>query len=100
MCCFRENNSSAEGSESASVNKKSYEVNGNGKRKQCEDNEAQYPNKSPNNDQGNKKSSPNNGLGSFKKPSGDKLDWNVLRSSSVRQNRWVYWLMYFIHKLS
>jgi M-phase phosphoprotein 6, animal type len=87
LCCFRENNSSAEGSESASVNKKSYEVNGNGKRKQSEDNEAQYPNKSPNNDQGNKKSSPNNGLGSFKKPSGDKLDWNVLRSSSVKQNR-------------
>jgi hypothetical protein len=26
-------------------------------------------------------------LGSFKKPSGDKLDWNVLRSSSVKQNR-------------
>jgi hypothetical protein len=35
-------------------------------------------------------------LGSFKKPSGDKLDWNVLRSSSVKQNRWVCWLMYFI----
>jgi M-phase phosphoprotein-6 len=69
------------------MNKKSSEVNGNGKRKQNEVNEAQYPNKSPKNDQGNKQSSPSSSLGSFKKPSGDKLDWNVLRSSSVKQNR-------------
>ncbi|WJX74449.1 hypothetical protein P8452_58101 [Trifolium repens] len=83
----RENTSSAEGTDSANMNKKSYEVNGNGKRKQNEVNEAQYPNKSPKNDQGNKQSSPSSSLGSFKKPSGDKLDWNVLRSSSVKQNR-------------
>ncbi|GAU17312.1 hypothetical protein TSUD_110290 [Trifolium subterraneum] len=84
----RENTSSAEGTDSAKRNKKSYEVNGNGKRIQNEVNEAQYPNKSPKNDQGNKHSSPSSSLGSFKKPpSGDKLDWNVLRSSSVKQNR-------------
>lgn len=88
MCCFRENNSSAEGTERANMNQNSHEVNANVKRKQSEViHEAQYPNKSPKNDQGNRQSSSNNSLGSFKKPSGDKLDWNVLRSSSVKQNR-------------
>lgn len=70
------------------MNEESHEVNGNVKRKQSEViNEQHYPNKSPKNDQGNKPSSSNNGLGSFKKPSVDKLDWNVLRSSSVKRNR-------------
>lgn len=70
------------------MNKKSHEVNGNVKRKQSEVTcEAQYPNKSPKNDEGDKQSSPNNSLGSFKKPAGDKLNWNVLRPSSVKQNR-------------
>jgi len=60
------------------------EVNGNVKRKQSEVvSEAQYPNKSPKNDL----SSPSSSLGTFKKPSGDKLDWNVLRPSSVNKSR-------------
>ncbi|XP_058780292.1 uncharacterized protein LOC131653957 [Vicia villosa] len=79
----RENNSSGEDTEYDNTSEKS---NGSVKRKQSEViNEQHYPNKSPKNDQGNKPSSSNNGLGSFKKPSVDKLDWNVLRSSGVKQ---------------
>ena len=86
--CFRENSASVEGPECANMGKKSYEVNGNVKRKQSEVIcEEQYPNKSPKNDQGDKQSSSNNSLGSFKKPNGDKLDWNVLRPSSAKQKR-------------
>ena len=70
------------------MDKKSVEVNGNVKRKQSEVIcEAQYPNKSPKNDHDDKHSSPNNSLGTLKKPSGDKLDWKVLRPSSVKQSR-------------
>lgn len=88
LCCFRENNSSEEGTEHDNMSEESHEVNGNVKRKQSEViNEPHYPNKSPKNDQGSKQSSSSNRLGSFKKPSVDKLDWNVLRSSGVKQNR-------------
>ncbi|CAL5200147.1 unnamed protein product [Lathyrus oleraceus] len=84
----RENNSSEEGTEHDNMSEENHEVNGNVKRKQSEViNEPHYPNKSPKNDQGNKQSSSSNRLGSFKKPSVDKLDWNVLRSSGVKQNR-------------
>ncbi|XP_028775770.1 uncharacterized protein LOC114732621 [Neltuma alba] len=56
------------------------EVNADLKRKQPEDmSEAQCPNKSPKNDKSDRHTSPKNSLGSFKKPKGDKLDWNVLR---------------------
>lgn len=92
LCCFRENRSPVEGPECGNMDKKIVEVNGNAKRKQS-DYEAQYPNKSPKNDHDDKHSSPSNSLGSFKKPSGDKLDWKVLRPSSVKQSRWwLYWL--------
>ncbi|KAK7272059.1 hypothetical protein RJT34_28432 [Clitoria ternatea] len=75
---FREN-SSVEDQECVETDKKGVEVNGIVKRKQSEVIcEAQYPNKSPKNDHDDK----SNNLGSFKKPSGDKLDWNVLRPSS------------------
>lgn len=88
LCSFRENSSSVERTECANGKEKSCEVNGNVKRKQSEViNEAQYPKKSPKNEQGDKPSSQDNSLGSFKKPAGDKLDWNVLRPSSVKQNR-------------
>ncbi|KAJ1406909.1 hypothetical protein SESBI_24721 [Sesbania bispinosa] len=86
----RDKSSSVEGTECANMNKKNYEDNGNVKikRKQSEViSETQYPNKSPKNVQGDKQSSPSNSLGSFKKPAGDKLDWNVLRPSSIKQNR-------------
>ncbi|RDX83482.1 hypothetical protein CR513_35590, partial [Mucuna pruriens] len=84
---FRENSSSVEGSECANMDKKRLEGNGNVKRKQSEvHGEAQYPNKSPKNGHNDgKQSSPSNSLGSFKKPTGDKLDWSVLRPSSVKQ---------------
>ncbi|KAF1897418.1 hypothetical protein Lal_00035122 [Lupinus albus] len=82
---FRENSSGVEGPESANVGKRSHEVNGNVKRKQVEVvGEEQYPNKSPKDDQGNRHSSQKNSLGSFKKPNGDKLDWNVLRPSKCQ----------------
>ncbi|XP_020223217.1 uncharacterized protein LOC109805529 [Cajanus cajan] len=85
---LRGNSSSVEGSGCAEADKKSLDVNGNVKRKQSEVTcEAQYPNKSPKNDHDDKKSLPSNSLGSFKKPSGDKLDWSVLRPSSVKQSR-------------
>ncbi|NP_001238491.1 uncharacterized protein LOC100500463 [Glycine max] len=85
---IRENSSSVEGPECANMDKKSVEVNGNVKRKQSEVIcEAQYPNKSPKNDHDDKQSLPNNSLGTLKKPSGDKLDWKVLRPSSVKQSR-------------
>ncbi|KAG2371303.1 uncharacterized protein HKW66_Vig0214770 [Vigna angularis] len=84
----RENNFSVESPESVNVNKKNVEVNGNVKRKQSEVvSEAQYPNKSPKSDHDDKKSLPSSSLGTFKKPGGDKLDWNVLRPSSVNQSR-------------
>ncbi|KAG4972378.1 hypothetical protein AAZX31_13G319000 [Glycine max] len=83
---IRENRSPVEGPECGNMDKKIVEVNGNAKRKQS-DYEAQYPNKSPKNDHDDKHSSPSNSLGSFKKPSGDKLDWKVLRPSSVKQSR-------------
>lgn len=80
MHCFREISASVEGPECASMEQKCYEVNGNAKRKQeevfCE---AQYPIKSLKNDQGNRKSWPKNSVVSFKKPTGDKLDWKILR---------------------
>ncbi|KAK4254941.1 hypothetical protein QN277_008011 [Acacia crassicarpa] len=58
----------------------SNEVNADLKRKQPEVmSEAQCPNKSAWDDKGDCHSSPNNSLGSFKKPKGGKLDWNVLR---------------------
>lgn len=67
--------------------KKDNDDNSDVKRKQSEVVcESQYPNKSPKNDQGGRQSSPSGSLGSFKKPTGDKLDWNVLRPSSVKQN--------------
>ncbi|XP_061368488.1 uncharacterized protein LOC133311449 [Gastrolobium bilobum] len=79
--CFRENSSLVEGPECSNLDKKKSEVNGNVKRKQVELNcEAQYPNKLPKNDQGNRQSSPKN----FNKPMGDKLDWNVLRPSKCQ----------------
>lgn len=100
--CFRENSSSVEGLESDNSNKKRYEVNDNVKRKQSEVVcESQHPNKSPKNDQGGRQSSPSSSSGSFKKPTGDKLDWNVLRPSSVKQNGgWVCWLFDCMHKRS
>ncbi|XP_027343503.1 uncharacterized protein LOC113856068 [Abrus precatorius] len=83
---FRENNSSVENPECANMDKKNFEVKGNVKRKQSEViGAAQYPNKSPKNDHDGKQSLPINSLGSFKKPSGDKLNWNFLRPSSVKQ---------------
>lgn len=85
---LRENSSSVEGSECANTDKKSVKVNGNVKRKQSEVIcEAQHPNKSPKTEDDDKQSSPSNSLGSFKKPTGDKLDWSVLRPSSVKQSR-------------
>ncbi|KAF1899296.1 hypothetical protein Lal_00019423 [Lupinus albus] len=82
---FRENSSGVEGPESASIGKKSHEVNGNVKRKHVEVvGEEQYPNKASKNDQGNRQSSQKNSLGSFKKPNGDKLDWNILRPSKCQ----------------
>nr|AFK33355.1 unknown [Lotus japonicus] len=82
---LRENSSSVEGTESADTNQRSHDVNGNVKRKQSEViHEAPYPNKSPKNEHG---SSSKNSLGSFRKPTGDKLDWNVLRQSSIKHNR-------------
>ncbi|CAL0329148.1 unnamed protein product [Lupinus luteus] len=82
---FRENSTGVEGPESASIGKTSHEVNGNLKRKQVEVvGEDQYPNKSSKNDQGNRQSSEKNSLGSFKKPNGDKLDWNILRPSKCQ----------------
>lgn len=88
MPCFRENNFSVESPESVNVNKKNVEANGNVKRKQSEVvSEAQYPNKSPKNDHDDKQSVPSSSLGTFKKPGGDKLDWNVLRPSRVNQSR-------------
>ncbi|XP_027347260.1 uncharacterized protein LOC113858722 [Abrus precatorius] len=86
---FSENSSSVENLECANTDEKKFEVNGNVKRKQSEViGETQYPNKSPKSDHDDKQSLPSNSLGSFKKPSGDKLHWNVLiRPSSVKQNR-------------
>ncbi|CAJ1955692.1 unnamed protein product [Sphenostylis stenocarpa] len=84
----REDNFSAEDPECVNIDKKSMEVNGNVKRKQSEVvSEVQYPNKSPKNDDGDKQSLPSTSLGTFKKPNGDKLDWNVLRPSSVKPSR-------------
>ncbi|KAF7805438.1 M-phase phosphoprotein 6 [Senna tora] len=77
---IRENGSPVEGPDCSNVDKTSNEFNGDLKRKQSEVmSEAQYPNKSPKNDKGDRQSSSKNSLGSFKKPKGDKLDWNVLR---------------------
>ena len=65
-----------EGSECSKGDKTSDDV----KRKQPEIiSEAQNLNKSPKIDQGDRHSSPNSSLGSFKKPKGDKLNWNALR---------------------
>lgn len=62
------------------MDKTSNEVNGDLKRKQSEVTpQAQYPNKSPKNDQGDRQSSSKKSMGYFKKPKGDKLDWKVLR---------------------
>ncbi|XP_014497370.1 M-phase phosphoprotein 6 [Vigna radiata var. radiata] len=84
----RENNFSVESPESVNVNKKNVGVNDNVKRKQSEVvSEARYPNKSPKSDHDDKQSLPSSSLGTFKKPGGDKLDWNVLRPSSVNQSR-------------
>ncbi|KAI4322132.1 hypothetical protein L6164_021851 [Bauhinia variegata] len=77
---LREKESSMEGTKYANEDNTSLVVNGDLKRKQSEViSEAQFPNKSPKNDQDGKQSAAPNGLGSFKKPKGDKLDWSVLR---------------------
>ncbi|XP_054813127.1 uncharacterized protein LOC129313777 [Prosopis cineraria] len=74
----RENGATVDGPDCA--NPASNDVSGDLKRKQPEVmSEAQYPNKSPENDKGDCHASPKNSLGSFKKSKGDKLNWNVLR---------------------
>ncbi|KAL9322892.1 hypothetical protein ACSQ67_010945 [Phaseolus vulgaris] len=84
----RDNNFSVESPECVKIDKKNMEVNGHVKRKQSEVvSETQYPNKSPKNDHDDKQSLPSSSLGTFKRPSGDKLDWNVLRPSSVNRSR-------------
>ncbi|KAL2342012.1 hypothetical protein Fmac_009952 [Flemingia macrophylla] len=85
---FRENSAYVEGSGCVEADKKSLDVNGNVKRKQSEVIcEAPYSNKSPKNDPDDKQSSTSNSLGVFRKPSGDKLNWSVLRPSNVKQSR-------------
>ena len=75
---IRENKAPVEGPSWA--NPTSNEVNADLKRKKPEVmSEAQYPNKSPKNDEGSCHTSQKNNLGSFKKPKKANLDWNVLR---------------------
>ncbi|KAL6200229.1 hypothetical protein ACLB2K_030011 [Fragaria x ananassa] len=81
----RENGSSME-AECSNIDSSNCGLNGDHKRKQSEVvSETQYPNKSPKNDQG--QSSPNKSKGSFKKPNGGKLDYNILRPSKSQTKR-------------
>ncbi|XP_050368748.1 uncharacterized protein LOC126786839 isoform X2 [Argentina anserina] len=82
----RENGSSMDEAECSNIDKSNCEPNGDLKRKQSEVvSETQYPNKSPKNDRG--QSSPNISKGSFKKPKGGKLDYNILRPSKSHTKR-------------
>lgn len=72
--------------ECSNIDNSNCELNGDHKRKQSEVvSETLYPNKSPKNDQG--RSSPNKSKGSFKKPKGGKLDYNILRPSKSQSKR-------------
>ncbi|XP_028762823.1 uncharacterized protein LOC114721169 [Neltuma alba] len=68
--------------------------NGDVKSKQSEvTSEAQNPTKLPKNDNGGNQSLPRNSLGYFKKPKGDKLDWNILRPPKYKRHNWMRILM-------
>lgn len=83
---IRENGSSMDEAECSNIDNSNCELNGDHKRKQSEVvSETLYPNKSPKNDQG--QSSPNKSKGSFKKPKGGKLDYNILRPSKSQSKR-------------
>ncbi|CAK9187276.1 unnamed protein product [Ilex paraguariensis] len=74
------NSSTQDGSETLKVDGFECDANDDLKRKQAEVvSEAQYPNKSQKNIQGNQGSSPNSNRSSHKQPKREKLDWSVLR---------------------
>ncbi|PRQ34157.1 putative M-phase phosphoprotein [Rosa chinensis] len=82
----RESGSSMDEAECSNIDNSNCEPNGDHKRKQSEVlSETQYPNKSPKNDQG--QSSSNKSKGSFKKPKGGKLDYNILRPSKSQTKK-------------
>ncbi|KAK6926993.1 hypothetical protein RJ641_008712 [Dillenia turbinata] len=82
----RENGSSQDGSQSLAV--ESNDIDGDLKRKQPEVvSEAQYPNKSQKNIQGDRQSPPINSRGSHKQQKREKQDWNVLRPPPKYQNQ-------------
>ncbi|KAF3454681.1 hypothetical protein FNV43_RR05129 [Rhamnella rubrinervis] len=85
---LKENGSSTDGAECSNADKPESEANGDNKRKQSEVvSESQYPRKSPKTDQGDHQQSPNKSKGSFRKPKGEKLDWNLLRRSKNESKR-------------
>ncbi|PQM38986.1 uncharacterized protein Pyn_39310 [Prunus yedoensis var. nudiflora] len=85
---FRENGSSMDEAECSNTDKLNCERDGDHKRKLSEVvSGKQYPNKSPKVDQGDQLSSPNKSKGSFKKPKGEKLDWNILRPTKNQNKR-------------
>lgn len=84
----RENGSSTDEAECSNTDKSNCERDGDHKRKPSEVvSGKQYPNKSPKVDQGDQLSSPNKSKGSFKKPKGEKLDWNILRPTKNQNKR-------------
>ncbi|XP_038900477.1 uncharacterized protein LOC120087689 [Benincasa hispida] len=79
----REDGSSRNEAMCSNIDEKNCEANGDLKRKQSEVvSEGQHPTKFSRSGRDNQPSSSSNGRrGPFKKPKGEKLDWNVLRPS-------------------
>ncbi|KAM1653794.1 hypothetical protein COP1_006154 [Malus domestica] len=85
---FRENGSSMDEAECSNTNKSKSKTNGDHKRKQSEVvSGKQHLNKSPKLNQGGQQPSPNTSKGSFRKPKGENLNWNVLRPSKGQNKR-------------
>ncbi|KAM1148770.1 hypothetical protein EV2_030244 [Malus domestica] len=85
---FRENRSSMDEAGCSNTDKSNGEPNGDHKRKQSEEvSGKQHPNKSPKLNQVGQQSSPNTSKGSFRKPKGENLNWNVLRPSKGQNKR-------------
>ncbi|XP_009364370.1 uncharacterized protein LOC103954284 [Pyrus x bretschneideri] len=85
---FRENGSSMDEAECSNTDKSNGDPNGDHKRKQSEVGSGkQLPNKSPKLNQVGQQSSPNTSKGSFRKPKGENLNWNVLRPSKGQNKR-------------
>lgn len=103
LFAFYRENGSIEGVEHLNIDQSNCKANGDHKRKQSDIvSETQNPHKSPKHVQGNQQSSPNNSKDSFKKPTGQRLDWSVLRpSKSQNKNKrgWVSQLCQFLLEL-